>query len=239
MIAAQHVTKYFGNTLAVNEASFQIHPGEIVGFLGQNGAGKTTLMRLLTTYLTPTSGNVVIHGHDTTKNPAAVKRLLGYLPENPPLYDDLTVSEYLYFAAQLKEIPNRYIRGRVLQVLSECFLEDVHHKMIRVLSKGYKQRVGIAQAIINDPKILILDEPTNGLDPIQNLQVRNLIKKLEKDRTVIISTHILSEIEHLAKRVLMIQSGRVIVDQSLESLLQKFSGRLEDVFVRMHTQEAL
>jgi ABC-2 type transport system ATP-binding protein len=144
--------------------------------------------------------------------------------------------EYLYFAARLKEVSTPKIKSRVNQVLSECNLVNVREKMIRVLSKGFKQRVGIAQAIINDPQILILDEPTNGLDPIQNLQVRNLIKSLEKDRTIIVSTHILSEIEHLAKRVMMIQSGKIIVDQSLESLTKESpSGRLEDIFIKLHT----
>ena len=234
MIIAKQVTKYFGGFQALKDISFEISKGEIVGFLGQNGAGKTTLMRILTTYLPVTSGKVIIAGEDAAKNSLAIRRRIGYLPENPPLYSDMTTRDYLKFAAQLKDVPIKQQRTQIDKVLAECNLKDVQDKTIGILSKGYKQRVGIAQAIINDPEILILDEPTIGLDPVQIIQVRNLIKSLEYKRTVILSTHILSEIQQIAQRVLMIKSGEIIVDETLENLLRGSGSSLEDVFLRLH-----
>ncbi len=234
MIIAKQVTKYFGGFQALKGISFEISRGEIVGFLGQNGAGKTTLMRILTTYLPVTSGKVIIAGEDVAKNSLAIRRRIGYLPENPPLYSDMTTRDYLKFAAQLKDVPIKQQRTQIDKVLAECNLKDVQDKTIGILSKGYKQRVGIAQAIINDPEILILDEPTIGLDPVQIIQVRNLIKSLEYKRTVILSTHILSEIQQIAQRVLVIKSGEIIVDETLENLLRGSGSSLEDVFLRLH-----
>ncbi|MCK5492668.1 MAG: ABC transporter ATP-binding protein, partial [Candidatus Omnitrophica bacterium] len=179
MIITQNITKYFGGFQALKNVSFTIGKGEIVGFLGQNGAGKTTLMRILTSYLPATSGEVIIGGKNAAKDSIGLRRKIGYLPENPPLYPNMTVKDYLLFAAQLKDVPTKWQCFQVDKVIEECNLNDVRGKTIAVLSKGYKQRVGIAQAIINDPEVLILDEPTIGLDPVQILQVRKLIKSLE------------------------------------------------------------
>jgi len=219
MIVTQNVTKFFGRFQALKNISFEISKGEIVGCLGQNGAGKTTLMRLLTSYLPATSGKVLIGGIDVSKNSLSIRRKIGYLPETPPLYVDMTVREYLKFAAQLKDVPLRQQRNQVDRVSEECHLKEVENKTLGILSKGFKQRVGIAQAIIHDPDVLILDEPTSGLDPIQILQVRQLIQSLKSQRTVLLSTHILSEIEQIAQRVLIIKNGEILADASMENLL--------------------
>lgn len=221
MIIAQNVTKFFGRFQALKNISFEISKGEIVGCLGQNGSGKTTLMRLLTSYLPPTSGEIAIGGMDVSRNSLAIRRKIGYLPETPPLYVDMTVRGYLKFAARLKDVPLRQQRTQVDRVMGECHLKEVENKTIGILSKGFKQRVGIAQAIINDPDVLILDEPTSGLDPIQILQVRQLIQNLRFQRTVLLSTHILSEIEQIAQRVLIIRNGEILEDASMEDLLSK------------------
>ncbi len=221
MINIGHVTKYFGACLALHDVSCHIDRGEIVGFLGQNGAGKTTLMRILTSYLPATAGTVSIGGCDVSKRSMAVRKQIGYLPETPPLYPQMTVDGYLMFAARLKDVPARRQRAQVDRVLDECDLRGVRTSTIGVLSKGYKQRVGIAQAIIHDPEVLIFDEPTSGLDPIQILHVRKLINDLRSHRTVIVSTHILSEIEQIAQRVLVIKSGKIVVDALLGDLLKE------------------
>lgn len=235
MIVVEQVTKYFGRFQALKDISFEISRGEIVGFLGQNGAGKTTIMRILTSYLPATSGKVIVAGQDVSKNSLAIRKKIGYLPETPPLYSNMAVRDYLTFAAQLKDVPIRQQRVQVDKVLEECSIESVQYKTIGTLSKGYKQRVGIAQAIVNDPEVLILDEPTIGLDPVQIIQVRNLIKSLEHKRTVILSTHILSEIQQIAQRVLIIKSGEIIVDKTLESLLREHESNLEDIFLKLHS----
>ncbi|MCQ9206063.1 MAG: ABC transporter ATP-binding protein [Omnitrophica bacterium] len=235
MIIAKNVTKYFGGFKALKNVSFEIKKGEIVGFLGQNGAGKTTIMRILTSYLPATSGEVIIAGQDVSKNSLAIRRKIGYLPETPPLYSNMTVRDYLKFAAQLKNIPAKQQGVQIDKVLDECSLKSVQDKTIGIISKGYKQRVGIAQAILNDPEVLILDEPTIGLDPVQIIQVRNLIKSLEYKRTVILSTHILSEIQQIAQRVLIIKSGKIVVDETLENLLKQPGANLEDIFLRLHS----
>lgn len=235
MIITQNITKYFGGFQALKNVSFTIGKGEIVGFLGQNGAGKTTLMRILTSYLPATSGEVIIGGKNAAKDSIGLRRKIGYLPENPPLYPNMTVKDYLLFAAQLKDVPTKWQCFQVDKVIEECNLNDVRGKTIAVLSKGYKQRVGIAQAIINDPEVLILDEPTIGLDPVQILQVRKLIKSLEHKRTVILSTHILSEIQQIAQRVLIIKSGEIIIDRSLKDLLTEKGANLEEIFLDLHS----
>ncbi|MBI4846147.1 MAG: ABC transporter ATP-binding protein [Candidatus Omnitrophica bacterium] len=237
MIITQNITKYFGGFQALKDVSFTINKGEIVGFLGQNGAGKTTLMRILTSYLPASSGEVVIGGKNVAKDSLAVRRKIGYLPETPPLYLNMTVKDYLLFAAQLKDVLPGQQRFQVNKVLEECNLNDVRDKTIAVLSKGYKQRVGIAQAIINDPEVLILDEPTIGLDPVQIIQVRNLIKSLEHKRTVILSTHILSEIQQIAQRVLIIRSGKIIVDANLKEFLSGKGSNLEEIFLKLHSPQ--
>src|SRR3989338_9244155 len=210
MIIVNDITKYFGTVRALQGVSFEIRKGEIVGFLGRNGAGKTTLMRILTSYLPSSSGHAFIAGMDVAKKSMAVRQMIGYLPETPPLYPNMTAREYLLFAARLKNVPARKVKSQVDKVLNECYLRNVADKPIATLSKGYQQRVGIAQAIINDPAILILDEPTNGLDPVQIRRVRSLIQNLEKERTIILSTHILSEIEQIAQRVLIIKDGGIV-----------------------------
>ena len=232
MISVKSLTKSFGRKAVLKNISFEIGQGEIIGVLGQNGAGKTTLMRILTTYLAPSSGTATIGGYSVTKNPLDVRRKIGYLPETPPLYTSMTVQDYLRFAARLKEVPARQQTFQIKKVLEECRLRDVRSQLIGTLSKGYRQRVGLAQAIINDPPILILDEPTSGLDPVQIIQVRNLIKNLEKKRTVILSTHILSEIEQIARRVLILRGGEIIADDLLENLCAKEES-LEQVFLRL------
>ncbi len=234
MIVAEGVTKYFGETQALDGISFKINKGEIIGFLGQNGAGKTTMMRILTSYLPATSGKVTIAGEEVSKNSLAIRKKIGYLPETPPLYLDMTVKSYLKFAAQLKSVPPKTQSMQIDKVIEICDLGVVQCKIIGTLSKGYKQRVGIAQAIINDPEVLILDEPTIGLDPVQIIGVRNLIKDLEHKRTVIVSTHILSEIQQIAKRVLIIKFGKIITDETLDDLLKQSGMNLEDIFLKLH-----
>ncbi len=239
MITVNNITKYFGNTQALKGVSFEIKKGEIVGFLGRNGAGKTTLMRVLTSYLPANTGNVTIDGMDVAKHSMAIRQKIGYLPETPPLYADMTARNYLKFAAQLKDVPRKKIAAQVDKVLNECYLRNVAHKTIATLSKGYQQRVGIAQAIINDPQILILDEPTNGLDPVQIRRIRALIKNLEKERTIIISTHILSEIEQIARRVLIIKDGLIVADDTMDALLSDEEGgqhTLEEVFLELNNE---
>lgn len=239
MIIAQNISKYFGKIAALKNVSFEIAKGEIVGFLGKNGAGKTTLMRILTSYLPPTSGKVLIAGQDIERNPLAIRRKIGYLPENPPLYLNMTVREYLKFAARLKDIPARETRARIDKVLDDCRLLYVQNRLIAHLSKGYKQRIGIAQAIIHEPEVLILDEPTSGLDPAQIQQVRKLIKDIEHKRTVLLSTHILSEIEQIARRILIINRGELIKDRPLEGLLKdEGAATLEEVFLKLNPPQA-
>ena len=239
MITVKNITKFFGSTQALKGVSFEIKKGEIVGFLGRNGAGKTTLMRILTSYLPANTGSVIIDGKDVAKHSMAIRRKIGYLPETPPLYADMTARSYLKFAAQLKDVPAKKIRAQVDKVLNECYLRNVAHKTIATLSKGYQQRVGIAQAIINDPQILILDEPTNGLDPVQIRRIRALIKNLEEERTIIISTHILTEIEQIARRVLIIKDGLIVADDTMDDLLSDEQGgqrSLEEVFLELNKE---
>ena len=239
MIKVNNITKYFGSTQALKDVSFEIKKGEIVGFLGRNGAGKTTLMRILTSYLPANTGDVTIDGKDVAKHSMAIRQQIGYLPETPPLYADMTARNYLKFAAQLKDVPRKKIAAQVDKVLNECYLRNVAHKTIGTLSKGYQQRVGIAQAIINNPQILILDEPTNGLDPVQIQRIRALIKNLEEERTIIISTHILSEIEQIARRVLIIKDGMIVADDTMDNLLLDEQGgkhTLEEVFLGLNNE---
>lgn len=238
MIEATNISKSFNGVAVLDKVNFSVKKGEIVGFLGCNGAGKTTLMRILTTYLKPTLGCAEIAGYDVVESPERIKKIIGYLPENPPLYENMNVYDYLRFCAQLKDVAKMDILPSIDRVLAECNLKEVKSKNIGVLSKGYKQRVGIAQAIIHQPQLLILDEPTNGLDPIQVEQVRSLIKSLEDRVTVILSTHILSEIERLAKRVLIIKKGKIITDSSMEELLKsgikQGQPSLEKVFIQVN-----
>jgi ABC-2 type transport system ATP-binding protein len=209
MIEVHNLTKSYAKHQAVRGVSFQVKKGEIVGFLGPNGAGKTTTLRMLTGYLPPTSGSASIAGFDIFRQSLQARKKIGYMPENVPLYDDMRVKEYLSFRGKLKGLDNSSARKRVAKVLSTCGLEGVKKKMIKTLSKGYRQRVGLADALVHDPDLLILDEPTNGLDPNQIRQIRELILQLGESHTILISTHILSEVEMIADRVIIIESGKI------------------------------
>ncbi|CRF32322.1 multidrug ABC transporter ATPase [Brachyspira suanatina] len=212
MISVENLNKYYGDFHALKGVSFEINAGEIVGILGPNGAGKSTTLRILTCYLSPTSGNAIIDGKSILNNEREVKKVIGYLPESAPLYDDMSVFDYLVYMAEIQELERNRLSERLHYVVDACSLKDVISKSIGELSKGYKQRVGIAGAIIHDPKILILDEPTNGLDPNQIVEIRELIKELGKEKTVLISTHILSEVEATCSRAIIINQGNVIAD---------------------------
>jgi len=218
LVEVKNLVKYYGDRLAVDNISFEVGKGEILGFLGPNGAGKTTTMRIITGYMPPTRGEVKVCGIDVLENPVEAKKLIGYLPENPPVYSDMTVISYLKFVAKLKKVPKNKLGERLDFVLEKCGLKDVKGRIIGNLSRGYRQRVGIAQAIIHDPQIMIFDEPTVGLDPQQVVEIRNLIKEISKDKTVILSTHILSEVTKICNRVIIISSGRLVFSEYLDSI---------------------
>jgi ABC-2 type transport system ATP-binding protein len=220
MIKVESLTKKFSGFTAVDNVSFEVEKGEIVGFLGPNGAGKSTTMRMLTGYLPPSSGRASIAGFDVFQESIEARKRLGYLPESTPLYYDMRVGEYLRYRAELKGVPSGKVKERVGDVLALCNLRDVERKMIGSLSKGYKQRVGLADALVHDPDLLILDEPTIGLDPNQIRQVRELIKNLAVRRTVLISTHILPEVEIMCSRVVVIHKGRIRASDTAENLLK-------------------
>jgi len=224
-IAVSHLVKTFAGVAAVNDISFTVAKGEILGFLGPNGAGKSTTMRILTGYLPATSGHVTICGFPVTTQPEEIKRRVGYMPENNPLPEDMRVSEFLYFRGRLKEVPRRKLGPRIDEVLEVCDLKRVRHKIIGKLSKGYRQRVGIAEAILAEPPVIIMDEPTIGLDPHQILIVRDLIGSLRGRMTVIISSHILPEIEVTCDRVLIINQGRVVAQGTPAALRREILGR--------------
>ena len=224
MIEVQGLTKTFGSETAVDHISFEVHPGDILGFLGPNGAGKTTTMRILTCYLPPTSGTVRIDGLDVLEDSLEIRKRIGYLPETTPLYPDMTVVDYLDFIADMRRIPSPLKTRRIAEMVEVCGLGDVLDKRIETLSKGYRQRVGLAQAIIHDPPILILDEPTSGLDPNQIVEIRELIRSLGREKTVILSTHILPEVQASCNRVLIIHRGRIVADATPEDLSSQFAG---------------
>jgi len=217
-IRLENVTRLFGEQYAVNDISFEVKTGEIVGFLGPNGAGKTTTMKMITGFLAPTAGNIFINDQPVWENPGAVKKITGYLPENNPLYYDMFVTDYLEYVAGLQQMEKGLIPQRVREMVVVCGLDREKHKKIGELSKGFRQRVGLAQALIHDPQILILDEPTTGLDPNQIIEIRNLIKEAGKEKTVILSTHILPEVEAMSDRILIINEGKIVADGSPESL---------------------
>ena len=224
-IKVNNLTKYYGDYLAVDDISFEAKKGEILGFLGPNGAGKSTTMKIITTYLPPTSGTVVVDGFDVEDKSLEVRKKLGYLPELNPLYYDMNPVDYLDFVAKLDGIPSADIKKRREEMIKVCGLESMRKKDIGTLSKGYKQRVGLAQAMINNPDVLILDEPTSGLDPNQIIEIRNLIKKLGKEKTVILSTHILSEVTATCNRVIIINKGKIVADGTPEELQAKSKGQ--------------
>lgn len=220
-IQIDRLTKFYGTKRGIEGVSFAVEPGEIVGLLGPNGSGKTTIMRLLTTYLLPTSGTVRVMGREATEEPMAVKRMIGYMPENPLLYPEMSVEAYLKFVAELRDVPPETRSQRVQEALNHLNLQDVRRTIIAKLSKGYKQRVGLAGALVHDPQILILDEPTVGLDPKQIIDIRELIKSLGGKKTVILSSHILSEVQQVCQRIVVMNKGRVIAINSRDELLRR------------------
>lgn len=224
MIEVEHLTKHYGTHVALDDVTFRVEKGEIVGFLGPNGAGKTTAMRILACFMPATSGRARVAGYDVFDQSLEVRKRIGYLPESVPLYPNLSVGAYLEFVAEIKGLGRSERRGRVASVMEQCRITDVQGKLIGRLSKGYRQRVGLAQALINDPEILVLDEPTLGLDPKQIIQIRQLIKALAGQHTVILSTHILPEVSMVCSRVIIINQGRIAAVDTPENLTAQLSG---------------
>ncbi|MBT8377601.1 MAG: ATP-binding cassette domain-containing protein [Ignavibacteria bacterium] len=224
-IVVNNLTKKFGTQRAVDNISFDVKEGEIVGFLGPNGAGKTTTMKIVTCYIAPSDGNVNVNGYSVLENQDEIKKKIGYLPENNPLYHDMPVLDYLKFVADLQAVSKDKVQSRISEMVHVCGLNVEKHKKIGELSKGFRQRVGLAQAMIHDPEILILDEPTSGLDPNQIVEIRKLIKELGKRKTVILSTHILPEVEATCDRILIINSGKIVADGTSEMLRKGASGQ--------------
>lgn len=232
MIEVVGLTKFYGEVRALDEVTFDVRKGEILGFLGPNGAGKTTAMRILTGFLSPTSGTAKIAGYDVVEESLEVRRLTGYLPESTPLYNEMRVRDYLGYMARIRGVPRRRIRDRVDDIVERCGLTEVADRLIGHLSKGYRQRVGIAQALVHDPQVLILDEPTIGLDPVQVREVRQLIKSMAGERTIILSTHILPEVSMTCQRVLIIHKGRIVAEDTPEGLSRRLQ-QSERVLVRL------
>ena len=226
MIQVQHLTKIFPARVAVDDVSFDVKEREILGFLGPNGAGKTTTLRMITGFLPPTQGTVVVGGNDVVGDPVAVKRMIGYLPEHVPLYHEMRVHEYLRFRAALKGVPRARLGKAVDHALEECVIGDVRNRIVGQLSKGYRQRVGIADALVSDPPILILDEPTIGLDPTQIRETRRLIRELGRERTVVLSSHILPEVEMVCDRVVIISRGRLAGEGTPDQLRKQLTGQV-------------
>jgi ABC-2 type transport system ATP-binding protein len=232
VIEVQHLTKRYGRVTAVNDVSFRVERGEILGFLGPNGAGKTTTMRILTGYMPATDGKAIVAGFDVFDQPIEAKRRTGYLPETPPLYPDMSVAEYLDFVARIKGVPGGERRQRIKQVMERTQVTDMANRLTSRLSKGYKQRVGLAQALIHNPDVLILDEPTAGLDPRQIIETRQLIKQLAGDHTIILSTHILPEVSQTCQRVVIINQGHVVAVDTPDNLTARLRGS-ETMYVQV------
>jgi ABC-2 type transport system ATP-binding protein len=231
MIKTQNLIKNFDGIQAVDNLTFSAEPGEVLGFLGPNGAGKSTTMRMLAGFITPTSGAASICGHDVVQQPMAAKAVLGYLPEGAPLYAEMSVSDFLDFVADMRGLTGAHRRARLDYVIGRLQLEGVVAQSIDTLSKGFKRRVGLAQAILHDPKVLILDEPTDGLDPLQKHEVRTLIGEIAKEKTIVISTHILEEVDAVCTRAIIIARGKLVADDTPAGLKARApSGRLDDVF---------
>jgi ABC-2 type transport system ATP-binding protein len=244
MIEVDRLTKYYGNHAAIRDVSFTAEAGQILGFLGPNGAGKTTTMRMLTGFLPATDGTAHIAGHEIFAEPLAARRAIGYLPETPPLYPEMTVRSYLHFVAKIKDVPRSECKQAVDRAVERCGLSEVYRRVIGDLSKGFRQRVGLAQAIVHDPPVLILDEPTVGLDPIQVREIRSLISNLaapergESRHTVILSTHILNEVEAICERIILINQGRKALDKPLAELVEGGQS-LEEVFARATSRDEI
>jgi ABC-2 type transport system ATP-binding protein len=237
VIEVQHLTKRYGPVTAVDDVSFRVEKGEILGFLGPNGAGKTTTMRVLTGYMPPTEGKAIVAGYDVFDKPVEAKRHTGYLPETPPLYPDMTVRDYLMFVARIKGVPRSERKSRVATVMERTHVADMAQRHCGKLSKGYRQRVGLAQAILHNPDVLILDEPTAGLDPKQIIETRQLIKQLAGDHTIILSTHILPEVSQTCQRVVIINRGRVVAVDTPDNLTARLRGS-ETMYVQIDSAGA-
>jgi len=220
-IVVENLSKKYGEQFAVDNVSFSVNKGEVVGFIGPNGAGKSSTMRMLTSYMAPTNGSIIIEGEKIGNETRHIRKQIGYLPENNPLYTDMAIVDYLHFCAAIQGVPKKDIRGRIKTMIRLCGINPEKHKRISELSKGYRQRVGLAQAMIHDPRILILDEPTTGLDPNQIIEIRNLIKELGKEKTIILSSHILSEVEAICDRVIIINKGKIAADSNFEDIRQQ------------------
>ena len=226
MIEVSHLSKNYGERRAITDLNFKIEKGDVVGFLGPNGAGKSTTMKIITGFMAPTSGEAKVCGYDVFLNPIEVKKRIGYLPETPPLYPDMLVEDYLRFVAELKQVPTEKLKPFVDRALEKAQLTDVRRRLIGNLSKGFKQRVGIAQALVSDPEVLVLDEPTVGLDPKQVAEIRDLIKELRGEHTVILSTHILPEVQASCNRVIIIHEGQIVAQESIEQISKLSSGTI-------------
>jgi ABC-2 type transport system ATP-binding protein len=237
MIEAKNLTKDYGTIRAASNVSFTVEKGDILGFLGPNGAGKSTTMKMLTGFIPPTEGTGAIGGHDIKEAPLEAKKLFGYLPESGPLYQEMTVEEFLSFIADMRGYTDKESKEKVMtRALTVCHLLSVRHQTIDTLSKGYRQRVGLAQAILHDPPCLVLDEPTDGLDPNQKREVRKLISSMSKDKAIILSTHILEEVDAMCNRIIIIAKGKVIVDSTPAKLKEEHNGKsLEDIFCELTT----
>ncbi len=224
-VVVKHLTKYYGAVKAIENLSFEIRPGEVVGLLGPNGAGKTTTVRIVTGFMSATSGTVEVGGKDIKKYPHETRKLIGYLPEENPLYFDMDIIDYLEFIAELQDVPRSDMKRRVKYVLDTFQLHEMKERKIGQLSKGYRQRVGLAQALIQDPKVIVFDEPTNGLDPNQVIEFRKFLSNLGKDKTVILSSHALAEVQAVCNRVIIIGKGRILADAPISELQRKFVGK--------------
>ncbi len=235
MIEVRNLTKRFGDLVAIRDISFTAGDGEVLGFLGPNGAGKTTTMRIITGFMPATSGTVKVAGYDIFDDSYEVRKRIGYLPENPPLYNDMTVVSYLRFVAKIRGIAKAEVGDSLDRVLRKCGLTEVTERVVGHLSKGYRQRVGLAQALIHNPSVLVLDEPTIGLDPRQIIEIRTLVRELAGERTVILSTHILPEVQQLCEKVVIINRGHIVIEDTLPNLTQTMS--LEQVFLSYITKD--
>jgi ABC-2 type transport system ATP-binding protein len=240
MIEIQHLSKRYGALTAVNDISFSVAAGQVLGFLGPNGAGKSTTMKMITGFLSPTSGSISVCGHDVDNEPLAAKACMGYLPEGAPSYGEMTVRGFLDFIAEVRGLSADKRRSRLDDVIARLHLNGVLEQMIETLSKGFKRRVGLAQALIHDPQVLILDEPTDGLDPNQKHEVRALINTMAKDKIIVISTHILEEVDAVCNRAIIIANGKILADDTPKGLAARApSGRLDDVFRQITTGKSL
>ncbi len=237
MLEVKDLKRSFGPLVAVDGISFSVKKGEVLGFLGPNGAGKSTAMKMITCFLAPDSGTATVCGHDIIKDPVKVRQCLGYVAENAPAYGEMTVGSFLNFICDAREIQGSARKAAIERAVKLCSIGSVFHQSIETLSKGYRRRVGLAQAIIHDPKVLILDEPTDGLDPNQKHEVRQLISQMSKDKCIVVSTHILEEVEAICSRCIIVAKGRILVDDTPTALKQQYHCSLEEVFRKITTQD--